>query len=116
MALHKPALIGSEKPWHQDNAYFKYAPLEKVVGFWMALDDADRTNGCMHVLPGWHRRGGLRHVHEEDCKILPERVKAEEAVPVELNAGGAMFFPRNVFWASIALLIMVGAVARFGRR
>src|SRR4051812_11257230 len=31
MALVKPALIGSEKPWHQDNAYFKYAPLDKVV-------------------------------------------------------------------------------------
>src|SRR5207247_726608 len=45
MALVKPALIGSEKPWHQDNAYFKYAPLEGVVGFWVALDDASAENG-----------------------------------------------------------------------
>ena len=92
MALVKPAFIGTEKPWHQDNAYFKYAPLEQVCGIWIALDDASRDNGCMHVLPGWHRRGGFRHVHTNDCQILPERVRWEEAVAVELPAGGAMFF------------------------
>ena len=92
MALVKPPLIGSEKPWHQDNAYFKYAPLDGVCGFWLALDDATKENGCMHVLPGWHRRGGFRHVHTNDCQILPERVRWEEAVAVELPAGGAMFF------------------------
>src|SRR5688572_6941836 len=84
MALVKPALIGSEKPWHQDNAYFKYAPLEKVIGFWMALDDADRTNGCMHVLPGWHRRGGLKHIHAGDCQIQPDRLAEKRPVAVEL--------------------------------
>jgi len=92
MALVKPPLIGSEKPWHQDNAYFKYAPLESICGFWLALDDASKENGCMHVLPGWHSRGGFRHVHTNDCQILPERVRREEAVAVELPAGGAMFF------------------------
>jgi phytanoyl-CoA hydroxylase len=92
MALVKPALIGSEKPWHQDNAYFKYAPLDKVVGFWMALDDAGRDNGCMHVLPGWHRRGGLKHFHAGDCQIMPDRIEKAAVIPVELKAGGAMFF------------------------
>jgi hypothetical protein len=92
MALVKPPLIGSEKPWHQDNAYYKYAPLESVLGFWLALDDASKENGCMHVLPGWHRRGGLRHVHTNDCRIVPDRLREEEAVAVELPAGGGMFF------------------------
>jgi hypothetical protein len=96
MALIKPARIGSEKPWHQDNAYFKFAPLEGVLGFWLALDDAGVDNGCMHVLPGWHRRGGFKHVHDSDCRITPDRLAARGAsaggVPVELPAGGAMFF------------------------
>lgn len=92
MALVKPALIGSEKPWHQDNAYFKYAPLDKVCGFWMALDDAAKENGCMHVLPGWHRRGGLKHFHAGDCQIMPDRLTSGKATAVELPAGGAMFF------------------------
>lgn len=92
MALQKPALLGSEKPWHQDNAYFKHTPLEKIVGFWLALDDATAENGCMHVLPGWHRKGGFKHVHEEDCKIAPDRLRDIQPVAVELPAGGAMFF------------------------
>jgi ectoine hydroxylase-related dioxygenase (phytanoyl-CoA dioxygenase family) len=92
MALVKPAWIGSEKPWHQDNAYFKYAPLESVVGFWVALDDASADNGCMHVLSGWHRRGGLKHFHAGDCQILPDRVAPGEPLAIELPAGGAMFF------------------------
>ena len=103
MGLIKPARIGSEKPWHQDNAYFKIAPLDRTVGFWMALDDAGVENGCMHVLPGWHRKGAFKHIHDSsDCRILPERlvseagpvasVPAEAGVPVELPAGGAMFF------------------------
>ena len=96
MALVKPPLIGSEKPWHQDNAYYKYAPLEKVCGFWLALDDASKENGCMHVLPGWHRRGGFKHVHTNDCQILPDRLRDAQAVAVELPAGGAMFFSSNL--------------------
>src|SRR5207248_10617021 len=79
MALVKPPFIGSEKPWHQDNGYFMFAPLVQVVGFWLALDDATIENGCMHVLPGWHRRGGLKHFHQGDCQIMPDRLRASEA-------------------------------------
>src|SRR5262249_3228347 len=40
MALMKPPLKGSEKPWHQDNAYFDWTPLEGILGVWIALDEA----------------------------------------------------------------------------
>lgn len=92
MALVKPPFIGSEKPWHQDNAYFSVTPLEAVVGVWIALDEATVANGCMHVLPGAHREGARRHHHDRDCEIVPERVEPERATPVELPPGGAMFF------------------------
>jgi len=49
MALSKPPLIGSEKPWHQDNAYFNWLPLYKVATAWIVLDDTTNDNGCMHV-------------------------------------------------------------------
>ncbi len=55
MALLKPPLIGSEKPWHQDHAYFNAELSTRIVGCWIALDCASEINGCMHVL-----RGGLR--------------------------------------------------------
>ena len=93
MALIKPPYIGSEKPWHQDDAYFSYAPLERIVGVWIALDEARAENGCMHVIPGGHRNSGLRHFHSSlDCEIVPGRISAQQAVPIELPPGGALFF------------------------
>lgn len=92
MALIKPPFIGSEKPWHQDNAYFSVTPLNSIVGVWIALDDAKAENGCMHVIPGGHELGAMRHHHTSDCEIMPNRLDTSGAVPVELPAGGAMFF------------------------
>ena len=92
MALIKPPLIGTEKPWHQDTAYFSITPLDAVLTAWIALDDATIENGCMHVLTGEHKLGPRRHHHTFDCEIVPDRRETSRAVPVELPAGGAMFF------------------------
>jgi len=92
MALVKPPRIGSIKPWHQDNAYFAVVPLDQVLGVWIALDDATIENGCMHVIRGGHRDGARCHYHDRDCEILPDRVDADAAVPIELKAGGVLFF------------------------
>jgi phytanoyl-CoA hydroxylase len=92
MALVKPPFIGSEKPWHQDNAYFSVAPLEAVLGVWIALDPAGVENGCMHVIPGGHRLGSLKHHHSTDCEILPGRLEVERARAVPVGAGGGLFF------------------------
>ena len=92
MALVKPPYVGSEKPWHQDNAYFAVTPLEAVLGVWIALDAATASNGCMHVLVGEHLTGARRHHHDRDCEIIPDQIDTSRAVPVELPPGGAMFF------------------------
>jgi len=92
MALIKPPFVGSAKPWHQDNAYFSVTPLDAVIGVWIALDDATVENGCMHVIPGAHREGARRHHHDRDCEIATELLPAERAIPIELPAGGALFF------------------------
>lgn len=92
MALVKPPFVGSEKPWHQDNAYFSVTPLEAVLGVWIALDTAAVSNGCMHVLVGEHLTGARKHYHDRDCEIVPDRIDASRAVAVELPSGGAMFF------------------------
>jgi phytanoyl-CoA hydroxylase len=92
MALVKPPFVGSEKPWHQDNAYFSVAPLDSIVGVWIALDDAGVENGCMHVIPGGHTIGPLQHFHGRDCEIIEGKLDTSKAVPVPIPAGGAMFF------------------------
>ena len=96
MALIKPPFIGSEKPWHQDDAYFAVTPLDMICGVWIALDEATPENGCMHVLPGGHLEGPQKHYHDRDCEIMPDRLARanadERAVAVPLPPGGAMFF------------------------
>ena len=93
MALLKPANGGVEKPWHQDNAYFRVMDLDKMVGVWIALDEATAENGCMHVWPGGHRKGPLRHHHQgSDCEILEDRMLEKDVVPVHLKPGGILIF------------------------
>jgi phytanoyl-CoA hydroxylase len=92
MALLKPARVGSEKPWHQDMAYFDWSPPEKVLGVWLAIHPATVANGCMHVIPGSHREGPVPHVHARDCQIEDSRVPVERCVAVPLQPGGALFF------------------------
>ena len=58
MYLFKQPRIGAEVGWHQDATYLHTSP-STVTGFWIALDDADRDNGCLMALPGAHR-GPLR--------------------------------------------------------
>ena len=44
--------------WHADNPYDPYRSDEAIM-LWIALDDADARNGCLHFLPGSHRRDRL---------------------------------------------------------
>jgi phytanoyl-CoA hydroxylase len=56
MYIFKPPGIGGEVNCHQDATYLHTEP-ETVVGFWFAIDDAHRGNGCLGGLAGQHRRG-----------------------------------------------------------
>jgi phytanoyl-CoA hydroxylase len=92
MALLKPPRMGREKPWHQDHAYFEL-PLEaRVVGCWIALDEATTDNGCMIVIPGTHRQGPVVHFKRRDWQICDTHVKNQRAVAVPLKPGGCLFF------------------------
>lgn len=92
MALLKPPRIGSEKPWHQDTAYFDWLPLGGIVGCWIALDPATVENGCMQVIPGTHLEGPVAHFHHRDCQIADERVRVADAIAIPLAPGGVLFF------------------------
>ena len=93
-ALYKPARHGGEVPWHQDNGYWRCAPPE-LVSIWIALDDADVVNGCMHVVPGSHREGAASHDRARTDRgelpaLLAVDVDPLQAVPVPVKAGFGM--------------------------
>lgn len=92
MALLKPPMIGREKPWHQDHAYFDVDLSERVVGVWIALDQALVENGCMQVLDGGHQRGPIIHWKIRDWQICDADMIGRSSVACPLDPGGAMFF------------------------
>jgi phytanoyl-CoA hydroxylase len=92
MALIKPPHVGSEKPWHQDCAYFNLTLGTTVIGVWIALDGADAENGCMHIIPGSHKEGPMIHFKRRDWQICDTDVPVQRDVMVPLKPGGCLFF------------------------
>ena len=92
MALSKPPRVGSEKPWHQDAAYFNCHADTAGVGAGIALDEATYDNGCMHVIPGTHRDGPTVHFQRRDWQICDTDVATEANVVAPLAPGGCLFF------------------------
>jgi phytanoyl-CoA hydroxylase len=76
----KPAHVGSEVPYHQDNAYFNLTP-DHALTCWLALADATVENGCVRYIEGSHKFGNLPH--------RPSGVKGNSMVLGEVprNAG-----------------------------
>ena len=88
MYLFKQPRIGAEVGWHQDATYLYTEPVT-VTGFWIALDDADRENGCLMALPGGHRgplRQRFRRVGDVLASETLDRTPWPSLEPVALEA------------------------------
>lgn len=88
----KPGKHGSGTNWHQDNAYFRIADPLLGTAMWTAIHDATVANGTIHLIPGSFREV---YPHTRDpysdhhIRCYPPE---EKAVPIELPAGGVVFF------------------------
>jgi phytanoyl-CoA hydroxylase len=88
----KPGQHGSGTNWHQDNAYFEIDDPLRGTAMWTAVHDATVSNGTIHVIPGSFR---TVYEHTRDpysdhhIRCYPPE---EQAVSVELPAGGVVFF------------------------
>jgi len=70
---------GKSVSWHQDASYWPLSEA-RTVTVWLAIDDADRDNGCMKFLPGSHRLGHLeyRESSSEEGNVLDQTVEEIE--------------------------------------
>ena len=91
MALIKPP-GGREKPWHQDRAYFNLTQTTRIVGIWIALDEATPENGCMQVVEEGHREGPRVHFMRRDWQICDSEVARLPRVAIPMRAGGCLLF------------------------
>jgi len=88
----KPARHGAGTNWHQDNAYFRLSDPLKGTALWTAVHEATVANGTMQIIPGSFRE---EYEHSRDphsdhhIRCYPPEARA---LPIELPAGGALFF------------------------
>lgn len=88
---------GNTKPfgWHQDNGYGELEPYNAITTL-TALDDTDRGNGCLWLIPGSHRQGQIGVEQNPDQKKSQSEIIVEAddnlAVPMEMKAGDCLIF------------------------
>lgn len=85
--IFKPARIGAETPWHQDEAYWDPSLDYRSLSIWVPLQEATVENGCMWFVPGSHR-----------LEVLPHRsvggdVRVHALEVLGANTGGAVACP-----------------------
>src|SRR5438067_9253074 len=90
--LYKEPVGGHPKHLHQDSAYFEHR-FEGPAGILSYLVDTDLENGALHVVPGSHRLGQLRHVDTfSHLGLDADEWPWERALPVIGEAGDSIFF------------------------
>ncbi|KAJ8286566.1 hypothetical protein GJAV_G00040640 [Gymnothorax javanicus] len=62
MYIFKQPGIGGEVTPHQDATFLYTEPLGRVMGLWIALEDATVHNGCLWFIPGSHKNGITRRM------------------------------------------------------
>ena len=92
MYIFKHARIGGVVDIHQD-AGFLYTEPVSCIGFWYALEDASRENGCLWAMPGGHRttlRSRFRKKEVGGTEMVTlnhEPYSMEGMIPLEVKKG-----------------------------
>jgi hypothetical protein len=93
----KPARHGGVVAWHQDYSYWTRTQPMQHLTCWIALDDANEENGCLHYIPQSHEWDllpitGLAGDMESIKSVLkPWQYDKFTPTPVPLKKGHATF-------------------------
>ena len=92
-----PRVAAGAVPWHQDKSYWPDANSNPVITVWIPLVDSNLENGCLHIWPRTHRSRVLSwhqetHTGTGYTEIDAEHLTGARAVPLPLEAGGAILF------------------------
>ncbi|XP_010121664.1 PREDICTED: phytanoyl-CoA dioxygenase domain-containing protein 1 isoform X2 [Chlamydotis macqueenii] len=96
--------IGGEVTPHQDATFLHTEPLGRILGFWIALEDATRENGCLWFIPGSHTDGISRRMVRAapGASTCVEFVGSEPAyddsrfIPLPISKGGLILIHGEV--------------------
>ncbi len=104
----KEPFDGGAWEWHQDYGYWYHngCMFPYMGSVMVALDRANRENGCLQVLKGSHLAGRVDHgvLQGEqvgaDMRRVEQMIKQMELVYVELEPGDGLFFHANLMHRS----------------
>ena len=103
----KEAKVGGAWEWHQDYGYWygDNCLYPRMISCMIALDPANKANGCLKVIPGSHLIGRIHHggVGKQAGAELDRVAEAEKRLGVhycEAPAGSALFFHSNLLHSS----------------
>jgi ectoine hydroxylase len=105
--IMKDTKVGGAWTWHQDYGYWYQNgvlfPL--LTSASIAVDRANRENGCLQVIKGSHELGRIEHVLTgeqagADQERVNEILKRMEIVYVEMEPGDTLFFHANLLHRS----------------
>uniref|UniRef100_A0A8B9CSI5 Phytanoyl-CoA dioxygenase domain-containing protein 1 n=1 Tax=Anser brachyrhynchus TaxID=132585 RepID=A0A8B9CSI5_9AVES len=99
----QPAPLATVTP-HQDATFLHTEPLGRVMGFWIALEDATQENGCLWFIPGSHTNGITRRMVRaaSGASTCVEFVGSEptyddsQFIPVPISKGGLILIHGEV--------------------
>ena len=113
---------GSNQPLHSDCIHFNTIPFKWMSGVWVALEDTNKYNGTLRVIPGSHKwdiydynclqfenidliENGEKinyRKYEKFIEMLIESKKAEETI-IELKKGQALIWAANLLHGGIPI-------------
>ena len=86
--ISKEPGTGVRTPWHEDSAYWegRFDKFTGIVTIWLAIDQSNRENGCMRVIPGSHKKADSDYI---DVDIQENLFNSEIA---EIDNDKAVYF------------------------
>jgi ectoine hydroxylase-related dioxygenase (phytanoyl-CoA dioxygenase family) len=103
----KEAKVGGAWEWHQDYGYWYNdgCLYPNMISCMIALDTANKENGCLKVIPGSHLLGRINHgkTGNQAGADLERVAEVEKRLGVhycEAPSGSALFFHGNTLHSS----------------
>ena len=102
-----PCVAAGAVPWHQDKSYWPDANANPVITVWIPLVDSTHENGCLHIIPGTHKKRAIAHGHESYSGTsyleLPSEYieqRRREIIALPMKAGSAVLFNDRLIHSS----------------
>ncbi|HEX8551319.1 MAG TPA: phytanoyl-CoA dioxygenase family protein [Abditibacteriaceae bacterium] len=102
-----PGVAAGAVPWHQDKSYWPDANANPVITVWIPLVDSTLENGCLHLIPGTHRKRVIAHGQESYSgtsyfEIPTEQIerRKRDIVALPMQAGSAVLFNDRLIHSS----------------